>query len=312
MRLQEIYCIATDAIQQLSAIDTLYTKTHKNVFDKHFLQYLMSTIKKLEPIQIIRHKDLYFIEWFIIPVNGDFQIPTQEENERIYQITKNMKYELENILEVCKVVGAEPNGLGFCVKLPSNMTLSQLSCCTKDLDSIFTQCPLFRYENGVIAFSGIDIGSFWLTFAIVGSAAVAILSGLATMIDKVIQIYSHVLTLKEQEEELRRRKISNDVVEEIVLSNKKIVEQLLQYTIEDLASSKGIKCPEEQENLKYTMRLLFDWMSRGMEIYASVKAPQEIKALFPTVEQQKIFTHLRKVLQSTDENATESEEKISL
>lgn len=40
--------------------------------------------------------------------------------------------------------------------------------------------------------------------------------------------------------------------------------------------------------------------SKGIEIYASVGAPHEIKALFPSVEQQKLVAQLLKELQAPD------------
>ena len=51
--------------------------------------------------------------------------------------------------------------------------------------------------------------------------------------------------------------------------------------------------------MKNSLHLLSDWMSKGLEIHAAIKASPEVKAVFPPLEKQ---------LLSTDEIALLSEQ----
>ena len=42
--------------------------------------------------------------------------------------------------------------------------------------------------------------------------------------------------------------------------------------------------------------MLSDWMSKGMEIYAAIGTPDEVKAVFPPVEFQKLASSTTKML----------------
>lgn len=175
---------------------------------------------------------------------------------------------------------------GFDIKLPPNMSLAELSKCTRDLDQIFSICPLFSNQSGTISFSAVDVGSVWLTFIVGGVAAVGILKLVAELVDKAIIIRSHQLSAKEQEERIRTLKLGNDVLEQSAAFYKNIGKELLNQTARDLAEEHDINNPEDFERLKNTIQLLSDWMTKGLEVHASIQAPPEVKAVFPPIEKQ--------------------------
>lgn len=57
------------------------------------------------------------------------------------------------------------------------------------------------------------------------------------MLDKAIQLRSHMKSLKEQEETARRRKLSNDFLETLVNGHKVLMEHYVAESIEKLKSS---------------------------------------------------------------------------
>lgn len=175
---------------------------------------------------------------------------------------------------------------GFDIKLPKDISLSELSRCTHDLDIIFSTCPLFADQQENVTFKAVDIGSIWLNFAIVGATVTGTLKILAELVDKVLIIRSHYLTCKEQEEKARSLKLSNDVLENLIQTNKAIGNGLLEQVSTELATQHEITDPEAIGRLNNSIKLLYEWMSKGMEIYASIQASPEIKAVFPPIEKQ--------------------------
>lgn len=191
---------------------------------------------------------------------------------------------------------------GLDIKLPPHMSLSDLSKCAKDLDTIFTKCPLLTKAEGSISLSAVDVGSIWLSFAIVGAAA-GILGIVAALVDKALVIRSHYLTTKEQEERYRGLKLGNDVLDNQKQINEAVAKGLLEKVTSELAAEHEISDPEDIGRIKLSIQLLSDWMGKGMEVYAAVQASPEVKAVFSPVAQQALPTETIKMLEgNTEEN----------
>lgn len=201
--------------------------------------------------------------------------------------------------------GIHEREYGFDIKLPPNISLQHLTVLVKNLDLVFSQCPLFSKDDGQITYSGVDVGSSWLTFAVVGAGATYILSKLAEFVDKCIIIRSHWLTCKQQEETARKLGLSNDILNSMKKSSQAILEKVEENILNELASSNDITNPEDKERLKYSMNLFTEQMSKGMEIYASVESPKEIKATFPPIETQALPDTILKML--TENASSESD-----
>ena len=203
--------------------------------------------------------------------------------------------------------GFEDNNDGIDVKLPPDMTLEELSKCAHDLNIAFSGCPLLSKQSGNISLSSIDVGSMWLNFVVIGASATAILTAIAALVDKVVHIKSHFLSMKQQEEQLRSMGCANDLLEQMQVMHEKFGKEILEKASRDLAIEHDINDPEECSRVQNSLKLLSDWMSKGMEVYASVQAQPEIKVLFPPVEQQKLS--FKEVGLLTDPNVTTEENK---
>lgn len=208
---------------------------------------------------------------------------------KIYQSLLAMK-------EMCETLGVEPRKEGFDVKLPPDITLQDLSKLTKDINTVFSQCPLLRDGDGIIQLNGVDVGSKWLVFTVVGAGFAGILSKLADLVDKVVVIRSHWLTCKEQEERVRILKLSTDILESTVSTNIAIMDKFKENAIEELSEKYGVTDHEERGRLKHSLDILSEWSNKGMEIYAAIGAPAEVKAVFPTVEKQALPAEAIKML----------------
>lgn len=238
-------------------------------------------------------------EGFVLGYEGDV-ILSDQERRLLYGNMRYIKTALEGMLSMCETLGFADNADGFSVKIPPNLTLGDFSKCAKDLDVTFSQCPILKRNDGQIKFCGVDKGSTWLVFTIVGATvgATCILKNIAELVDKIIAIRSHRITYRQQEEELRKAGIANDYLNDLVLVHNEILKGLQEKTIEALCDSHSVTDPEEKERVRYSLDLLGNWMDKGMEIYASIDSPQEIKAAFPAIESQTLPDGILKMLEA--------------
>lgn len=190
---------------------------------------------------------------------------------------------------------------GFDVKLPPNLSLSDLSKCAKDLDSIFSGCPLLTKLDGTITLAAVDVGSIWLSFLVGGVATVGILTMIAALVDKAIIIRSHYLSTEEQAEKIRSLKLGNDALETAEKLNRDVSKALLDRVASELADEHDIKEPEDVERLKHNIQVFADWMGKGLEVYAAVKAAPETKAVFSPIEVQSLPETALKLLEEKNE-----------
>lgn len=219
-------------------------------------------------------------------VTGAF---TPSEWNQVCSALQKIKSSLTTMQSMCAALGLDQNSLGFDIKLPPNISLAELSECSKDLNNIFAQCPLLHKDNEDIKLHGVDIGSIWLTFTVIcaGSATgFYILKNLAAMVDEIIAIREHMAILKRQEEMARQAELKNEALQSVVSINKEITKSLMQNAAERLAAKNEITAPEDIECIRGTLDMLKEWVDKGMEVYAAIDTPSEIKAVFPPLERQ--------------------------
>ena len=302
MRFQELYHIISEKVDKFPSPnftkfpdETIIFMNARSVYD-----YLLS-LKELPGFQFVA---LEYVEMFRenqISIRDDAIISVEMHNA-IQHYLDGVRLAVRSIKATFKEVGISEREYGFDIKLPPNVTLRDLSVLIKNLDSVFSQCPLFRKDDGQITYSGVDVGSAWLTFVVIGAGAIYILNKLAEFVDKCIIIRSHWLTCKQQEESLRRLKLSNDILNELEKKNQAILEKAKEQVVSELATNNDIVDPEDNERLKYAMNVFIEQMNKGMEIYACVGAPQEIKAIFPAVETQALPDTALKMLTASDDS----------
>lgn len=199
---------------------------------------------------------------------------------------QRLRNKIITVIELFDSVNYNCESEGFDIKLPNGISLSDLSKCARDLDTIFSTCPLFAGHQDTITFKAVDVGSIWLSFVVGGAAAVGILRLIAELVDKAIVIRSHYLSSRAQEEQVRGLNLGNELLEGMIESHKTVQKALLEKACVELAEQNELKDPEELERLRNSINLLSEWMNKGMEIYASVQASPEVKAVFPPIEKQ--------------------------
>jgi len=291
MRLREVFAICIDAnntwvdlsFEEKKGAGDIKYYVLKNIVDIKKCLEKLDRIKAFSVyIEAIRKTSIAFEQ-----SKGTAYFDGSAKNS-LNSAYNRLRDKILTIAEVSESIEYEHNNNGFDVKLPPNMSLSDLSKCAKDLDQIFSTCPLLKKHNSIISFSSVDVGSVWLTFLVTGSSVALILSMVAALIDKAIIIRSHQLTAKEAEEKVRSLALGNEMLETTKRIYNEMGAALLEKECKTLAEKNDISDPEDFERLKHSTKLLAEWMGKGMEIYASIQATPETKATFPPIETQSL------------------------
>lgn len=215
---------------------------------------------------------------------------------------------MQTIVDAYEVMGVKNTDeelSGFDVKLPKFNDLGEFAKCLNDLDFIIKQCPYLQNDDSEIKFDSVDIGSTWLTFMIVGASATMILSNLSKLVDMAVKIKSHVVTVRMQEEALRSMELRNEIAAELTDAFKKANKTIVDQCIGDMKNELGeLKDGEEEGKAEKSIEKLAHWMDKGLQIYSSIDAPQEIKDLFPQQEDVSLLTDdLQKLIETKNEEA---------
>ena len=289
MRLQEIYYICRTVQESWNDLSFDEVKaagnaTYYKLKNTDAVREILADLDVIESFQetvaSIRNRSYGFTQ-----SAGEITVDSRARSALLGDYQK-LYTKVSTITELFESLDYRQDSEGFDIKLPPDISLSDLSKCTKDLDTIFSTCPLFANQENKIKFTAVDVGSMWFTFLVVGTTAVVTLRLIAELVDKALVIRSHYLTSREQEERVRSLQLGNDALENAMAINKQITKGLLAKVSTELAEEHNISDPEDLGRLRNSIQLMADWMDKGMEVYASIQAPEETKAVFPPIEKQ--------------------------
>lgn len=233
---------------------------------------------------------------------NDFYIPF-DTFQKIQIEYKHFMIQVNTLLSFFESVGFSENECGFDIKMPTTDDFDEFSKNIDLFNKALNQCPFLCIENEKITLKKTDIGSIWFEFFIIATGSSIILANLAKIVDKCIKIISHRKTLKQQEELYRQAKLGTEQIENLVECNKKVITALTDECIKELKEEiPDIEIKDDgNERIRYTLDSLVKLMDKGMEIYASIDASQEVKDLFPTSDDLILLPKPRKLLENKDE-----------
>lgn len=194
------------------------------------------------------------------------------------------------IIQLYERAGLPPQKeIGLDIKFPINGTFSEFRKNVDELDFVLTKCPFFQHQNENLRFDNVDIGSFWLTFAVIGGTLAGgsiLLNNIAAFVDKCIVIRSHYLTTEKQKMELEKAQIDQKQKEELLQYLDKIYKITIDNAINELEqiTSCHINDGDERGRAEQSLEKMGKLLDKGMQLHASIDSPQEIKALFKPLE----------------------------
>jgi hypothetical protein len=226
------------------------------------------------------------------PITRDAAIPiisTGVKNTLVNNQTTLIE-KMQTIIELYESMGNGVSGTGIDVKLPKCSGLKEYINYLKEIDFVFTQCPFLRSKDEAIVFNTVDVGSIWLTFAIVAGTSFYILNNLAGLMKQAVAIKSNILTYKQQEEQLHAMRNKNEISDEVIQTFKKLKDDILKDAVHALEDKESpLADGEEIDKAAKSIEKLILLMDKGVEIQSSIETPAEVKILFPMQETQPLL-----------------------
>lgn len=179
------------------------------------------------------------------------------------------------------------------VKLPNELKgLDELNAITKGLDTTFNQCPILRDTYKEVNFVGVDVGSSWFVLSFVVPAAAKTLNWIADFIKKCNDIRIQNRTIKKMDLEylISKMEFEKEKKEELLQKVEKGIEsdfkeQYLKEFIDIKIPIKGEISEEDKGKIVHCMSTMIQLLEKGVELYPSINASNELKAAFPKQEE---------------------------
>lgn len=211
-----------------------------------------------------------------------------DTRNKILRNQREIVAKMQAVIELYESLDVSTNENGIDVKIPPCNSLKEYITYLKEIDFIFSQCPFLQHESGEIKYRAVDVGSQWLTFfvaAAAGTAAVSyIFNNLAMLVDKAVQLKSHLTSLKQQEEILRSQKLQDDILNSNVEIFNTLKSHYLSEAVNEMENSEEgapLKDGDERGRAEKSIEKLCVLLDKGVQIYASVDTDRQIQMLFP-------------------------------
>lgn len=189
MRLYNVYYTCKAALNGLKELkDETLSNGSKKLVNWNISKQALETLFNIDFIKEDA-KQLYNI---LSPfdrekISADIGGQTFKEFLPIY---KKIVSKLQGVVDLYESMRDGVSQPGIDIKIPSCDSLKDYIKILDDIDFIITQCPYLRNENEEIKYKGTDVGSDWITFAIIvssaASASFVILKNLSFLMDKAI------------------------------------------------------------------------------------------------------------------------------
>lgn len=285
MRLYNVFYICKSALPGIKEMSISELSNDNNVVLVRNWKNCKTSLDILKSIECFDEKitALYkFLDWRATAYDGDMRLPPADRRmfeKYIFEVT----YAVETLINLCDSMEMGKADSGIDVKIPKCNSLKEYMNYLKDIDFIFTQCPYLLHEKEEVRFNNVDVGSQWLTFAVVGiTGSFYILNNLARIIQEVIAFKSNILICKQQEEFLKEYQQKHEIMDETIAVFKKMKQDVMDKCVSDLENDIGeLKDGEERDKVKKAIEDLAVLIDKGVEIYSSIETPKEIKVLFP-------------------------------
>lgn len=231
------------------------------------------------------------------PIELEQTQPVIGKNTHIELIKKNeiLLSKIKAVIDLYESLKDGTSQPGIDIKIPPCESLEDYISILKDINFIFTQCPYLKNEKEDIKYNGTDVGSDWITFAILASGTISsgfvILNNLASLVNKAIMLKSNKKILDMQEELYKTMKMKNEVTQDTIDAFNKMKEITYKQYVDEIQEELGkLEDGEEEGRVSKSLEKLSTLIDKGLEIHTSIETPKEIKVLFPFVESKQTLS----------------------
>lgn len=301
MRLKDVYLICAKYMERMPELDIkkLFMKLEQKYiivdnasprkdylldFHNSVWEEIVKELEELEKIEglcpIVNDiKDILFMDG---QVKEYYSV---DDKGRLMKQFSILSLRMQTIVDLCESFGySNEEYIGFDIKVPVKNDFSSMTKILSDFNKITQQAPFLNSVDATIQYKKVDLGSTWIEFFIVGTAAITLLNSLSVFIDHCIAILSHKKMCQQQEENLRRMKIANDAIEAMSKVNQDVTGALKDKFISELGEGLG---PEEQDRARLCFDMMIELLDQGLEIHQAITKNENNSLLFPTSEKWK-------------------------
>lgn len=283
MKLYNIYQLCK---KNIYFYNILNTNRHDKLYTIENWTILKDTLHKLEKIPVLQPYVNSYIN----------VIPDENQDEDVFLLDESTYSELgrnknlllrrmETIVELYESLNIKNEANGIDIKLPPCDDLKDYISYLKEIDFIFSQCPFLQYQDELLKFNSVDVGSNWIKLTVAATSTCLILTTTASLIDKALLLRSHYISLQQQEEMLKSQQIKNELAEENIKTFDALRTAYMNIIIKQLQSETGKSLdPEELDKAERSLDKIVLLLDKGCEIYATLDSPDEVQALFPEIQ----------------------------
>ncbi len=293
MRLRNIYIICRDSIETIDKIASTQLAGSNSGYSQvtGWKEASRVIVDELFSIKFLKEKAEELIKCIpeIYRAYDSFKVSNSDWS-RISNARRILRESMADVIGLYESMGLESKEpLGVDIKLPNCKDFAELKKCIDDLDFILYKSPLFRDETENLEFKTVDVGSLWLTFAVIGAGAVTvsiILNNLAAFLDKCVIVHSHKLTLRQQKVLADTMDMEKKEKEAFLNNLELLYKKQVATVISDLEkeTNKKLQNGEEVGMVEQAFEKMNVLIEKGLQIYSTIESPQEVKALFEPLE----------------------------
>jgi hypothetical protein len=204
-------------------------------------------------------------------------------------------------------VGAE-DGNEVSIKLPKASQLSNVVEALSRIDKIFSQAMSVLPESPAVNVKRWENGSLWIDMLVGSASGVVLIGGLTWAAACAFKKYQEGRLLEKMTDSLG---LKNDLLAVLRDGVDKAVNEIIDAEAKrlDAKHSKGKGDVETIGRLQFCIRELYEMIRVGTEVHPSLLAPEDVRNVFPNMEEVLGLPSTQKLLTQHGENQEESSVK---
>lgn len=300
MKLREVYTICKKNYENIRmAKEYLLELSDDSKKDEHRMKSLRmeiceanesaSEISKIKYLERSAERFLNYIPKNFSEINE--KIRYYNKTDRIDELDELVE-KVRIIIDFCESIDIKEEPVAIDIKIPEVDNISEFRNIIDDLEFVFTKCPFLQSEAR-LKFDSFDVGSAWITIALVGSSVATIsvvLNNLAAFVDKCIIVRNHYLYTKKQEKLIEELEYEKEAKEMLLNSLSKLYEIEIKNVVSDLEKETNYTIRDEEERSRAELAIdkMGGLIEQGLKIYSSIETEKEVQKLFEPLEMKYI------------------------
>lgn len=302
MNQREIYRKLSESVSNL-ALEHQYFSTQDPVEFNYVFKKLSAYRKAYKALDLNK----------ILPISTNLRsvlkpIISSKEEEKGFNFSEGRKIEnaaetlLESVKGILSLLEAQ------IVDTVEENTIDVKFIKIDDLDELEKVAGLLKrsfaipaYElDGKITVENLEKGSIWIILGVISASSI-LMKMCANLIWAAVVVNNRYEETKITQEHVRTIKLKNDLIEAIVEHQKQHLDSFKESEATAIANEFiPNPTPEKIQQLKMSIESISLLIDKGAQFYPSIKAPEEVKQLFPDFNIKKLIESKTKLLDEGD------------